>query len=174
MFIKEKLIIPTPENNNDFRNEKEIILNSLHCEENIKDLITKINQLSFLYTTESCGGHTITRESIKEEYPDAEEGSLQLPPENKIIYQTGEILFKTDRSAQSEIFINRLKTLITQFENTELFDLNIKKSSSRGDLPYTLSFSKNTVCDTSRQVEELKTEEEKFKLELEKLINEFM
>uniref|UniRef100_A0A7C4M2W0 tRNA wybutosine-synthesizing protein domain-containing protein n=1 Tax=candidate division CPR3 bacterium TaxID=2268181 RepID=A0A7C4M2W0_UNCC3 len=36
-------------------------------DDNIRDLVNKLNKLPFLFTRESCGGRISTRESIKEE-----------------------------------------------------------------------------------------------------------
>lgn len=145
-------------------------------DENIRDITIQMNKLPFLYTTSSCGGHAITRKSIKARYPDTDEKFLQLPPENVALYQSGGIHFETDRSAKSQEFIERLKNLVSQFEGASLFDPAIETDQERQKLPYMLEFGKSSVRRgiNVQEAKELETRREKFKEELRELIEEFL
>lgn len=150
--------------------------NEGQLDENIRDTAIMMNQLPFLYTTQTCGGHTITRESIKAMHPDTDEKFLQLPPENVAIYQSGGIHFETDRSAKSQAFIDRLKSLVMQFEGASLFDPTSETESSRKKLPYMLEFGKSSGRRgiNVQEAKELEIRREKFKEELRKLIEEYL
>ena len=152
--------------------------NEGQLDENIRQIVIKMNELPFLYTTQACGGHLITRESIKTRYPDTDEKFLQLPPENTAFYQAGGIHFETDRSARSQAFIERLKSLVSKFEGegVSLFDPTTETEQERQKLPYMLEFGESggrIGIDISK-AKELESRREKFKDEFEKLIDEFI
>ncbi|MDP2736916.1 MAG: hypothetical protein Q8O59_04040 [bacterium] len=192
-MIEEKFFSPIQESRNDnFNKEKKIVLDFLDREakgevgsrlykhegrldDNIRGLVAKINQLLFLYTEQACGGHIITAESMRAKHPEAK--YLQLPPPNKSIYIAGNIDFETDGDSQSEIFISRLKDLISQFDGITLFDpREIKDPKYHTHLPYTLKFGKNVGRRSIdiEQVQALELNKEKFMFKLEKLIDEFI
>lgn len=150
--------------------------NEGQLDENIKDITIMMNQLPFLYTTQTCGGHTSTRESIKARYPDTDEKFLQLPPKDIAIYQSGGIHFETDRSAKGQAFIDRLKSLVLQFEGASLFDPTSETELSRKNLPYMLEFGKSSRRRgiNVQEAKELEIRREKFKEEFKRLIEEFL
>jgi hypothetical protein len=176
---------------NDFATKKEKVLDFLcreakkevglgvyenegELDENIRNIVIKLNKLPFLYTTQSCGGHLITRESIKARHHDVDEKFLQLPPEGVAIYQPGRIHFETNRSAKSQVFIERLKQLVDSFEGARLFDPTTETEENRQKLPYMLEFGKSGGGIDIQKAKELETQREKFKEEFEKLVDDFL
>ncbi|MBU0647067.1 hypothetical protein KKC67_00630 [Patescibacteria group bacterium] len=146
--------------------------NKGEIDDGVRDIVNKLNELPFLYTTLACGGHKITRKSIK--YPDAFS-----PRENEASYRSGGIHFETNKSTESQEFIKRLKKLVNQFEGATLYNRPFKTDQEEyQNLPYfALGFGKTDKNNKNISISEagdLEIEREEFKKEFKKLIKEFL
>lgn len=157
--------------------------NAGQLDENIRELVNKLNQLPFLRTRESCGGEILTRESIIKKtkdvrgFNDLDENSLYLPNEGKVFYSAGWLDFYIKESEQSNLFIDKLRKLTERFGGS-LSNRLVQEQKRPGGIFYMLGLGKNafggSLNTDPQETKEREAKREEFKLEILKLVDEFM
>jgi len=89
---------------------------------NIFSIIRNMNeQLPFLYTTASCGGHFKSAEEYKKQHPHVSESELRgLPIEGYVGNTGGYISFVVDGSSTGAKFLSDLRSIISKYPGAAL------------------------------------------------------
>lgn len=143
--------------------------NTGKLDSNVRELLWRLNDLPFLYTTNSCGGHIITEESLIEKYGKLPKGRKH-PPEGFAVYISGGVYFIIDGSPRSLEFIEKLSEVIKGFEGAEFYKPS--DDSPTGVVKFGEITGRRFIgIDRAR---ELEAKREAFKAEIIRLAEEFL
>jgi len=148
-------------------------------DENIKRLVLLFNNLPFLYTTGSCGGHLFTKEDILRKYPDTSPELLQLPITGVAIYGGGNITFTINpANNRSFEFIKEVQKFIKNYPNAKLRQFD--RSPNQYKLEFDAEKAKDAGCEEEEDIfpvdkaQQKEIVREKLKNELVQLVNKFL
>lgn len=126
--------------------------------EDVKNLVIKMNELPFLYTTQSAG-KLVRKDLLDEEMS---------------VYRPSSVHFITDEEKLSQQFIEKLKLFLKKTEGS-LFDPRITKNPEKQKLPYILELGNNNQKESKKEeVETLEKKEIQLQEDLQEFIDNFI
>lgn len=116
-------------------------------DDNVRELVHRFNELPFMYTTGSCGGHVF-------------EGGRGIPV-GKALYAGGDIHFVIDNGDESQSFINHARKIVEEHADS---GADFYLDSRGGYILFSRSYGKKKIDIVLARELEVKKEELKSKI----------